>query len=194
MPFRIGINIGDVIQEGDRIYGDGVNIAARIEGLASGGGICISRSAYDQVKNKLNLGYEYLGEHTVKNITEPVPVYKVLMEPEAAGKIIGEKRTRLTRRHLAAVAVIVLVSGAAAVAIWNLYLRAIPSDEKAASIPETAIPLAERASIAVLPFTNLSGDPEQEYFSDGITNDIITDLSKFRGLLIIASKQHSIHL
>ena len=187
MQFRIGVNLGDVVAEGDRIYGDGVNIAARIEGLASGGGICISRSAFEQVKNKLNLGYEYLGERTVKNIAGPVPVYRVLMEPEAAGKIIGEKRTRLTRRHLAAVAVIVLVSGAAAVSIWNHYLRAIPSDEKAASIPETAIPLAERASIAVLPFTNLSGDPEQEYFSDGITNDIITDLSKFRGLLIIAS-------
>jgi class 3 adenylate cyclase len=84
MQFRIGVNLGDVVQEGDRIYGDGVNIAARIEGLASGGGICISRSAYEQVKNKLNLGYEYLGEHTVKNIAEPVPVYRVLLEQGAA--------------------------------------------------------------------------------------------------------------
>jgi adenylate cyclase len=187
MQFRIGVNLGDVVEEGDRIYGDGVNIAARIEGLASGGGICISRTTYGQVKKILNLGYEYLGEHRVKNIAEPVPVYRVLMEPEAAGTVIGEKKLRLRRRHWAAVAVIVLVFGAAAVAIWNLYLRVTPSDEKAASIPETAIPLAERASIAVLPFTNLSEDPEQEYFSDGITNDIITDLSKFRGLLIIAS-------
>ena len=187
MPFRIGINIGDVIQEGDRIYGDGVNIAARIEGLASGGGICISRSAYDQVKNKLNLGYEYLGEHTVKNIAEPVPVYKVLMEPEAAGKIIGEKRTRLTRRHWAAVAVVVLIFGAAAAVIWNIYIRSTPSLQKDVSPGKTLTSLSNKPSIAVLPFTNLSGDPEQEYFSDGITNDIMTDLSKFKGLLIIAS-------
>jgi len=187
MQFRIGVNLGDVIEEGDRIYGDGVNIAARIEGRASGGGVCISRSAYDQVKNKLNLGYEYLGEHTVKNIAEPVPVYKVLMEPEAAGKIIGEKRTRLTRRHWAAVAVVVLIFGAAAAVIWNIYIRSTPSLQKDVSPGEALTSLSNKPSIAVLPFTNLSGDPEQEYFSDGITNDIITDLSKFRGLLIIAS-------
>jgi adenylate cyclase len=92
MPFRIGVNLGDVVEEADRIYGDGVNIAARLEGLAEPGGICISRTAYDHVKNKLGVGYEYLGEHSVKNIAEPVRVYRVLMEPEAAGKVIGEKR------------------------------------------------------------------------------------------------------
>ena len=92
MEFRIGVNLGDVVEEADRIYGDGVNIAARLEGLAEPGGICISRTAYDHVKNKLELGYEYLGEHSVKNIAEPVRVYRVLMEPEAAGKVIGEKR------------------------------------------------------------------------------------------------------
>jgi adenylate cyclase len=187
MEFRIGINLGDVIHKEERIYGDGVNVAARVESLADAGGICVSRSAYDQVKDKLTLGYEYLGEHSVKNISEPVRIYRVLMEPEVAGIVIGEKKLRLRRRHWMAVAVIALVFGAAAVTIWNFYLRATSSDDKAASIPEIAIPLTERASIAVLPFTNLSGDPEQEYFSDGITNDIITDLSKFRGLLIIAS-------
>ena len=187
MVFRIGVNLGDVVEEKDRIYGDGVNIAARIEGLASGGGICISRSAYDQVKNKLNLGYEYLGEHTVKNIAEPVPVYRVLMEPEAAGKIIGEKRTRLTRWHWAAVAVVVLVFGAAAVAIWNFYIRSTPSLKKDVSPGETLTSLSNKPSIAVLPFKNLSGDTEQDYFSDGVTNDIITDLSKFGGVFIIAS-------
>jgi adenylate cyclase len=187
MQFRIGVNLGDVVEEGDRIYGDGVNIAARIEGLASGGGICISRSAYGQVKNKLNVGYEYLGEHTVKNITEPVSVYRVLTEPEAAGKIIGEKRIRLTHRHWAAVAAIVLVLVAAAAAIWNFYIRSAPTLEKDISSGESLRTLSNKASIAVLPFTNLSGDPEQEYFSDGITNDIITDLSKFSSLLVIAS-------
>jgi class 3 adenylate cyclase len=83
MKFRIGINVGDVVEEDGRIYGDGVNIAARVEGMAEAGGICITGRAYDQVKNKLELGYEFIGEHSVKNIAEPVRVYKVLMEPEA---------------------------------------------------------------------------------------------------------------
>ena len=88
MEFRIGINIGEVIQDGERIYGDGVNIAARVEGLAEGGGICITRNVYDQVRNQLTLGYEYIGEQAVKNITEPVAVYRILMAPEDAGKVI----------------------------------------------------------------------------------------------------------
>ena len=94
MLFRIGVNLGDIVEEDDRIYGDGVNIAARLEGLAEAGGICISRTAYNHVKNKLELGYEYLGEHSVKNISEAVHVYRVLMEPESAGKVIGEKRKK----------------------------------------------------------------------------------------------------
>jgi class 3 adenylate cyclase len=95
MEFRIGINLGDVIEEGDTIYGDGVNIAARLEGLAEAGGICISGTAFDHVRNKLDLGYEYLGEQSVKNIALPVRIYKVLMEPEAAGKVIGERKAPL---------------------------------------------------------------------------------------------------
>ena len=94
MDFRIGINLGDVIEEEGRIYGDGVNIAARIESLSEAGGVCISGTAFDQIKNKLNLGYKYLGEQTVKNILEPVRAYRVLMEPEAAGKVIGEKKVK----------------------------------------------------------------------------------------------------
>jgi class 3 adenylate cyclase len=87
MEFRIGINLGDIIAEGDRIYGDGVNIAARIEGLADPGGICLSRTAYDQIEDKLPLAYEYLGEMTVKNIAKPIPAYKVVIEPSLfAGK------------------------------------------------------------------------------------------------------------
>jgi adenylate cyclase len=187
MEFRIGINLGDVIQDGERIYGDGVNVAARIEGLADAGGICISRGVYDQVKKKLSLGYEYLGEHSVKNIDEPVRVYRVLLEPEAAGKVIGEKRERPRRWQWAAVAAVILVLGVAAVTIWDFYLRSALFPEKIASVEKTSIPLTEKPSIAVLPFKNLGGNPEQEYFSDGITNDIITDLSKFRELLVIAS-------
>jgi len=92
LEFRIGINIGDVIHEEDRIYGSGVNVAARIEGLAEPGGVCISRNAYNHSKDKLKLGYEYFGEHTVKNIKDPVRVYKILMGPEDAGKLIGEEQ------------------------------------------------------------------------------------------------------
>ena len=109
MEFRIGINLGDVIQEGDRIYGDGVNVAARVEGLAEAGGISISGTVYDSIKNKLALGYESLGEHSVKNIAEPVRVYRVLMEPEAIGKVIGEKRPEPRREKLISAVVIALV-------------------------------------------------------------------------------------
>ena len=92
MEFRIGINLGDVIQEGERIYGDGVNIAARVEGLADPGGICISGSAYEQIENKLALGYDYIGEHTVKNIVKPIRVYRVPTGPETLQKVTEEKK------------------------------------------------------------------------------------------------------
>ena len=139
MEFRIGINLGDVIEEGERIYGDGVNIAARIESLAEAGGICISKSVYDQVKNKLNFVYRYLGEQLVKNLVDPVQAYCV----ESYVEVTAPKALRKPRS-------------------------------------------ADKPSIAVLPFDNLSGDPEQDYFADGIVEDIITVLSKFRWLLVIA--------
>jgi adenylate cyclase len=186
MQFRIGVNLGDVVEEADRIYGDGVNIAARLEGLAEPGGICISRTAYDHVKNKLKLGYEYLGEHSVKNIAEPVRVYRVLMEPEAAGKVIGEKRFlgRFSRKAAMA-AIIVLLIVAGSLAGWNLYLHQSKKVEPA-SVDQMALPLPDRPSIAVLPFDNMSADPEQEYFSDGITDEIITALAKIPDLFVIA--------
>ena len=139
MEFRIGINLGDVIEEQGRLYGDGVNIAARVESLAEAGGICISGSAYEQVENKLDLAYTYLGEHIVKNIVKPVRVYQVLMESDAT----------------------------------------VSRNTEAPDLPD-------KPSIAVLPFVNMSGDPEQEYFSDGMTEDLITDLSKISGLFVIA--------
>lgn len=124
MVFRIGVNLGDVIEEEGRIYGDGVNIAARIEGLAEAGGICISRNAFDQVRNKLKLGYEYLGEHSVKNIAEPVQVYRVLMEPEAAGQVIGEASPKLVARRYAIVAVLLAVIViAGGLALWHFHFR-----------------------------------------------------------------------
>ena len=183
MQFRIGINLGDVIQEAERIYGDGVNIAARLEGLANTGGICVSRTAYDQVKNKLELGYEYLGEHRVKNIAEPVRVYKVLLEPESAGKVIGEKRKEKRRMTLAAV--IALLIGLGGLAGWYLYIEQTKRIEPA-SVEKMAFPLPDKPSIAVLPFVNMSGDPEQSYFSDGITEHIITSLSKVPYIFVIA--------
>jgi adenylate cyclase len=184
MYFRIGINLGDVVEEGKRIYGDGVNVAARVESLAEGGGISISGTAYDQLGKKLPLGYEYLGEQTVKNIEKPVRVYRVLSEAEAAGKVIGEKRPISRQWRWAAIgALAVLIMGAGALAIWNFYLR--PATEPA-SMERMAFPLPDKPSIAVLPFTNMSGDPKQDYFSDGLTDQIISGLSKVPHLFVIA--------
>jgi len=178
MIFRIGVNLGDVIYEGERIYGDGVNIAARIESLADGGGICISGTAYDQIENKLALGYNYFGEHSVKNITKPVRVYKVPMGP---GEIkVGKKRIK--NWHwiaLAAVMVLILAAG-----VWHFYLRS--EKVEPASVEKMAFSLPDKPSIAVLPFDNMSGDPKQEYFSDGITEQIISSLAKVPRLLVIA--------
>ncbi len=184
MRLRIGVNLGDVIVEGDNLLGDGVNIAARLETLAEPGGISLARSVFDQVKKQLDLGYEYLGEHEVKNIAEPVPVYRVLTEPEAAGKVIGEKKraTQAWKRVALAATVVVLIGMAGAVT----WLRPWEPTIEPASVERMALPLPDRPSIAVLPFTNMSGDPEQEYFADGLTDDLITDLSKVSGLFVIA--------
>ncbi len=142
--YRIGINIGDIIVEDDDIYGDGVNIAARLEGLSEPGGICVSRNVFDQVKNKIDVGFEDLGDQQVKNIAEPIRVYKVTMDP--CERLPGD---------------LAIVAGATACA-------------------------TEKPAIAVLPFDNMSGDEEQEYFADGITEDLITELARFQNLVVIA--------
>jgi adenylate cyclase len=187
MQFRIGINLGDVVEEREQIYGDGVNIAARVEGLAEGGGICISGSAHEQVKNKLALGYESLGEHTVKNIVEPVRVYRVLMEPGPVPIVRKQKRARLRRwRSAAFVLVAVLAVGAGALAVWNPDLRDYCPRWLTVMMDRVGITPMEKPSIAVLPFENLSGDPEQEYLADGVTENIITALSNISEMFVIA--------
>src|SRR5512136_2031200 len=186
MEFRIGVNLGDVIEDGEQILGDGVNIAARLESLSEAGGICISGTAFDHVRNKLDLGYEYLGEQTVKNIAKPVRVYKVLLEPEAAGKVIGEKKIKIRQwQRPALYLVIALIVVAAAAAIWKLYIHPTPPVE-IASKEKMVFQLPDKPSVAVLPFTNMSGDPKEDYLGDGIAEDIITALSKTSKLFVIA--------
>ena len=186
MEFRIGINLGDVIDEDGRIYGDGVNISARLEALADPGGICVSKTAFDQIETKLPLGYEYLGEQSVKNIPKPVGAYRVLMKPDAAGKVIGEKRFlgRYSRRAAMA-AIIILVIVAGGLVSWNIYLQQSKKIEPA-SMEKMAFQLPDKPSIAVLPFVNKSGDPKQDYFSDGITETIITALTQIQNMFVIA--------
>jgi len=187
MEYRIGINLGDVMVDGESIYGDGVNIAARLEGIADAGGICISGTVYDHVKNKLPLGYEYRGEQNVKNISGPVRVYRVLMEPEAVGKVIGEKKAKPRKWQKTALVVVgVLIVVVAAIAVWRLYLHPTRPPVEVASKEKMAFPLPDKPSIAVLPFVNMSGDSELEHFSDGITEEIITALSKTPKLFVIA--------
>jgi adenylate cyclase len=186
MEFRIGINLGDVIQEGERIYGDGVNIAARVEGLADPGGICISGSAYEQIENKLALGYEYVGEHTVKNIVKPIRVYRVPTGPKPAVQVTEEGKPALRWQRAALAVMIALLVVAGGVAIWKSYRPSTSPPTEVASVEKMAFPLPEKPSIAVLPFANLSGDPSQDYLSDGTTENIITALSKISNLFVIA--------
>src|SRR5262249_52002418 len=141
---RVGINSGDVIVEDGDIYGDGVNVAARLEAMADPGGICISALVHEQVRGRLDCAFEDLGEQALKNIARPVRGYRVAVAPQTAGLVAAQL----------------------------------------ASAP--ALPLPEKPSIAVLPFQNMSGDPEQEYFADGMVEEIITVLSRIRWLFVIA--------
>ena len=184
LEFRIGINLGDVIVEGDDIHGDGVIIAERLQGLAEPGGITISGTAYDQVKTKIAVGYAHLGEQPVKNIAEPVRVYRVLTDPAAAGRTISAvKEVKRPWRRPAIAAGVALLAAAAGLAAW---LRPWEPPVETASVERMALPLPDKPSIAVLPFDNLSADPEQGYFADGMTEDLITDLSKISGIFVIA--------
>ncbi|MDH3688152.1 MAG: guanylyl cyclase, partial [Gammaproteobacteria bacterium] len=185
IEFRIGINLGDVIVEGDDIYGDGVNVAARLESLAEPGGICISESVYTAVSKKLPVDYEFMGEQQVKNIEQPVRTYHARVRAGAelpkTSAVAGSKR--IPRTRLAAIAAVVVI---AVVGIGLAWLKPWQPDTEPASVERMAFPLPEKPSIVVLPFDNLSGDPEQEYFVDGLTEDIITDLTRYPDFFVIA--------
>ena len=187
MDFRIGINLGEVMVKGEEIYGDGVNVAARLESLAEPGGICISGSAYAQVRNKLPFEFEFLGNKEVKNIAEPVPAFRVLSTPGAAAhRVVGAKKKLAVKwRKVVLAAVVVLLAGGGLLA-WTLYQQSVSDAALATFQKDAAFPLPEKPSIAVLAFDNLSGDPEQEYFGDGIAEDIITDLSRIGGIFVVA--------
>ena len=179
MHFRIGVNLGDVIGQDDgTIYGDGVNIAARMEALAEGGGVCVSSTVYDAVEGKLALGFDFLGEQQVKNIAKPVRVYRVRTEKRAEKP--PAQAARLRKWLWPAVAGAVLLGTVAGVGLWRYRnFAAAPTEDPILALPNGP-------SIAVLPFTNLSGDPSQDYFSDGLTEQLITALARYRGLYVIA--------
>jgi len=145
IEFRMGINLGDIIRDGRDIYGDGVNVAARLEALAEPGGICVSRVVRDQVRDKLGFAFEDMGEQQVKNIARPIRVHRV---------VLGE--------------------------------RPDPFEPAMGESTKPSLALPDKPSIAVLPFQNMSGDPEQEYFADGMVEEIITALSRIRWLFVIA--------
>ena len=187
MPFRIGIHLGDVIEEGGKIYGDGVNVAALLDSLADGGGICISRSAHDQVKNKLDVGYQDLGHRGVETIAEPVRVYRVVLERDPKWKMIGKFWSRMKQWQKVALTIGVALLQVAGGLVVKKYFDRPPTPPVAtASVQKAALPLPDKPSIAVLPFENMTGDPKQEYFTDGFTEQIITSLSKIPALFVIS--------
>jgi adenylate cyclase len=200
ITFRIGVNLGDVIADGGDIYGDGVNVAARLEALAEPGGICISATVWDHVRDKLPYSFEDLGEQSVKNIARPVRVYAMDAKAVASLPLVAALPETSPGRSHSPKHFLIAASIVAAVALgtgvwWQWPQRASPT--AAAQAPATAGPqgspppaianaAAPRLSIVVLPFTNLSNDPEQEYFVDGITDDLTTDLSQIPDSLVIA--------
>ncbi len=176
--FRIGVNLGEVIAEGDDVLGDGVNIAARLEGLSEPGGVCIARSVYDQVSDKLHYGYEYLGEHQLKNIAEPVRAYRV--SPTATVRVKPDGRRHHTPRRMMWSA---SLACAMVLVAWFLVPKFLLRDAERPPALENP-----KLSIAVLPFANLSGEQHQDYFADALTEDLTADLSRIAGSFVISRR------
>jgi adenylate cyclase len=181
MKFRIGVNVGDVMVEDDNLYGDGVNIAARLEGEAEAGGICISGSAFDQVKNKLSIGFEDIGPQQVKNIAEPVPAFRVVPGPVTVAPTTATPPVTRRWRIPAIAAAFVVIIAAGGLASWQPWITKV----EAASPARMAFPLPDKPSIAILPFENLSGDAKQDYLGDGITENITTALTRVADMFVI---------
>ena len=184
MRFRIGVNLGDVMVESNNLFGDGVNVAARLEGLAEPGGICISDSAFQQVRDRLKVGFESLGDQQVKNIVRPVGAYRVLTDPDSSGKVLSPPAKKAMRWKLPAIAavLVIIVVGGGLFARWQAWS---PSLAPSTAENKTLLQLG-KPSIAILPFSNRSGDPKQDYFSDGITEDVITLLGGYESLAVMA--------
>jgi adenylate cyclase len=191
ISFRIGINIGDVVVEDDDIYGDGVNLAARLENLSEPGGICVRRNVRNQVRDKLDIEFEDLGELEVKNIARPVRAFRVVLDAKSAALVtpVIRKPPKPTRASwlTAAAGVVALIVVALALLWWQPWAP----DVQPASVANMAFPLPEKPSIAVLPFENLGADPDQEYFVTGVTESIVTELSRFHNLFVIAQNSAS---
>ncbi len=188
IEYRVGINIGDIFIEPEDIYGDGVNVAARLEGLSETGGICIARNVFNQVKGKLDLTFKPLGKQKVKNIEEAISIYRVNIDGKAEQLVTavqtGGPDRKLQARYVAAAAALLLM--AAGIVWWQPWARRVGDPSPGEPAISSSLPLPDKPSIAILPFANLSGDPQQEYFADGFTEDLITNIAQSKELLVIA--------
>jgi adenylate cyclase len=181
IAYRVGVNLGEIVIDGDDILGDGVNLAARLEALAEPGGIRISDVVFRNVKGKLDLGFADLGLQKVKNIAQPVATYRVLLDPDAAGTLVSPKRRTHRRPRLAAAAAVLLLAAAGA-SWWQPWAPDVEPAQRA----RMKHPLPNKPSVAVLPFADLSAGKKQSLLADGITEDIITDLARIENLFVIA--------
>ncbi len=184
LRFRVGVNLGDVMVKADDIYGDGVNLAARLEGLAEPGSVLVSQTVFDHARGKVAADFDDLGERELKNIAEPVRVFRVSKASGDAKPLRRAQAASRPRRFPAAAAAAALLVLAAGAALW--LTEPWEPHEEPAAVEDMAFPLPDKPSVAVLPFANLSDDPSQDYFADGMTEDLITDLSKISDLFVIA--------
>lgn len=187
MRFRIGVNLGEVIERPDgTVYGDGVNIAARLESIGEPGGVTVSGTVFDQVKHRVQVGFDFIGEQEVKNIAELVRAYRVVAARQSPAGAPASKRIEPIWRRPLLISSVVVGLAALVLGSWQFAHRVHWTASLASSGNDVGLPLPSKPSIAVMPFVNLSGDQRQEYFSDGMTETLITDLSRLANLFVIA--------